>query len=288
MHLIVTDSGVGGLSVCAEIERRLREADTPARITYFNAWPSPTAGYNDLPEMTERAATMDRALTGMMALHPDRIVIACNTLSIVYGHTAFSRAARVPVDGIIDAGVALFDDALRRNTASPLVLVGTRTTIESKVHRDRLLALGTDPGRMAAVACHGLAAAIETDPAGERVGALIEECMTRAAEAAASGEPLLLGLCCTHYTYVRGRLQSALADQAGRRVRTLDPNCRLAETVAGRVSAAGATGRGIEISLLSKVELADRKRHMIAQQVESVSPRTAAALLSYTHVPELF
>ncbi len=290
MHLIVTDSGLGGLSVCAELERRLREAGAAARITYFNAWPSPTAGYNDMPDMRSRSAMLDRALAAMVALHPDQIVIACNTLSIVYHETAYSRAAAVPVAGIIDAGVDLFEDALARDPASAIVLVGTRTTIESGIHRDRLVARQVDAGRITTVACHGLAAAIEADPGGERAGALIDQCMARAAGTHPRSDPLYLGLCCTHYTYVADQMQSALARHAGRTVRTLDPNSRLAGEVA-RQALDRVTPRsdsGVAVSLVSKVELDDRKRQAMAQRVEKISPRTAAALLSYTHVPALF
>ena len=78
----------------------------------------------------------------MDQLRPDRILIACNTLSVLYPMTAFSRTTAVPVLGIIDAGVDLFLEALEADPSSSIVLFGTRITIESGVHRDTTAAEG--------------------------------------------------------------------------------------------------------------------------------------------------
>ena len=93
MHLVITDSGLGGLAICAGIEQAVRLAGSGGalRITYVNAWPDDHHGYNDLSGMPAQAAVFDRALAAIDAMRPDRILIACNTLSIVYAHTAHSR-----------------------------------------------------------------------------------------------------------------------------------------------------------------------------------------------------
>jgi len=375
MHLLITDSGLGGLSVCAETERALRKAEGPksgtrratsdsghrtpdedvqsVRITYFNAWPEPGTGYNDLPDIASRARVFDRALASMAAMGPDRIVIACNTLSIVYPHTAFSRTTAIPVLGIVDAGVDLFYEALTTDPASSIVMFGTRTTIESGVHRDRLIARGIAARRITGVSCHGLAKAIETDEGGEVIADFIEKCTARACQADPPGNPLYLGVCCTHYTYVKEEMRAALERRCDRRVDTLDPNARLvaellrqtgrgqgegrassaptvndlakagsapavaeagaAPTVNGLAEAGSAatvaeagTGRGSRparsrpreeqilshiptaVTVVSKVELDDKRRRSMARRVEAISPATAAALLSYTRVVDLF
>ncbi len=285
MHLVITDSGLGGLAVCAAAERALG-----CRLTYVNAWPEQTSGYNDLPDIRSRAQVFDRALAAMAALRPDRIVIACNTLSIVYEHTAFSRSPAVPVLGIVEAGVDLFFATLTAQPSASAVLVGTRTTIESGAHRNGLIDRGIAPGRIAAVACHGLAKAIETDFGGESVAGFIERCTRSAAESAPPGEPLYLGVCCTHYTYVRDELAAALERHSGRRVRVLDPGDRLVEEIVrgGGAELAPPGDARPRVTVISKVEMDDRKRRTMAARVEAVSPATAAALLAYTRVPDLF
>ena len=44
--VVITDSGLGGLLVCADLERRLRETagDGSVRLVYVNAWPDARPG----------------------------------------------------------------------------------------------------------------------------------------------------------------------------------------------------------------------------------------------------
>jgi glutamate racemase len=206
------------------------------------------------------------------------------------------------VHGIVEAGVNLFVERLAADPASSIVLIGTRTTIESGVHKDRLERGGIDARRIAAASCHGLAGAIEHDVDGPRTAGFIAECAARAADAAPPGDTLFLGLCCTHYGYVAVRLVDAVARLTSRRVHWLDPNHRLASclladaTFAGDSAASGAaTGltressfATVSVDLVSKVILSEASRAGIARLVAPVSTATAGALLSYALVPDLF
>jgi glutamate racemase len=303
-HIVVTDSGLGGLSICALLEQGLRFAGPTrgVRLTYVNAWPFEDRGYNDLPDEHERARVFDGALERMAQMQPDRILIACNTLSILYPRTAFSRHPAVRVHGIVDAGVDLFVERLASDPASSIVLLGTRSTIESGVHKERLEQRGVYPRRIAAVPCHGLAGAIERDVDGPRTAELIGECAARAVAAAPDGSTLILGLCCTHYGYVALRLLEAAARLTFRRVDWIDPNQRLAARLLADPRFAGeGAGNGmarlrpggsstglVSVELVSKVTLSGTARAGIARLVEQVSPATAEALLSYALVPDLF
>jgi glutamate racemase len=291
VHLIITDSGLGGLTVCAEIERNLRLSGRgPAdRITYFNAWPEQRSGYNDLPDMRSQARIFDRALETMAAIRPERILIACNTLSIIYDHTEFSRATRVPVTGIIDAGVELFYEALAGDPSGTLILLGTRTTINSGVHRDRLLEKGIDPQRILPLPCPGLAAAIERDPDGNSVEELFRACYAQRGGTARLPGRLYAGFCCTHYNYVSDRLHAEMERLSGRDVHVLDPNVTLARQVAPRERQDAAPACGtVAVEVISKIELPDSTRLTIAARLAPVSEPTARALLAYHRIPDLF
>jgi len=166
-------------------------------MIYVNAWPDERFGYNDLPDAAERARVFDRALEAIERLRPDMILIACNTLSILYELTAFSRRAAVPIRGIIHAGTDLFSEALAADPGSSIVIFGTKTTIESDIHRRRLIERGVAPERVAAVACHGLAAAIDDDPGGEETRRRLavcadEACRSTMKESPWRGNPLRL------------------------------------------------------------------------------------------------
>ena len=291
-HWLITDSGLGGLAVCAEIERNFRRSGSGhnLRITYFNAWPEQGRGYNDLPDPPSRARVFNRALVCMDRFKPDRILIACNTLSVLYPMTEYSRTTAVPVLGIIDAGVDLFLEALEADPSSSIILFGTRITIESGAHRDRLLQKGIKGERIAAVSCHGLAAAIEKDPAGAMVAGLIEQCAAEACRADLSGGPLYVGLCCTHYSYVKEQFRSVLEQQSGKRAQILDPNDRMVRRLVpekGQEMDETAHSSTV-VEVISRVELHENQRRAVAKLVASVSEVTAQALLSYTWRPGLF
>jgi glutamate racemase len=289
LHLVITDSGLGGLSICAEIERNLRTsgAQSGARLTYVNAWPEEGSGYNVLPDQASRAQAFDRALAAMEALRPDRILIACNTLSIVYPMTVHAWTSATPVLGIVDAGVELFYEALRDSPASALVVLGTKTTVESGVHREKLAARGIDPRRIGAIACHGLAAAVESNPAGTAAAHLVERYASEVRSLGLPGETLLAGLACTHFEYVADAMSSAIERHAGKAVRALNPNYRFVDLVAPE-SKNRPDPSTVVVEVISKVLLKDEARRGIGNLIEHVSPATARALQSYVHAPDLF
>ncbi len=291
-RVVITDSGLGGLSICAELEKRLRGAagERAVRLVYVNAWPDSRGGYNDLPDAASRADVLDKALAAMTAFRPGLILIACNTLSVLYELTGFSRAPAVPVAGIIEEGVDLFHDALTRDPGGALVLFGTRTTIESGEHVRRLTRRGIDARRVFGAACHGLAGAIDKDPDSPGLTGLVEECVSRALEGIKVGGRLYAGLCCTHYSYIADIFRTSLRRRTGARVEILDPNEHLVSSLTS-----GMEGRrpespeaDIEVEVVSKVELGDAQRRAVARRLEPVSVRTARALLEYTRTPELF
>ena len=140
--ILVTDSGLGGLSVAADIAQRLPESGVfrSVRIVFFNALFHNKSGYNSLDSEKRKAQIFDRALNAMnKKYHPDLLLIACNTLSIVYENTRFIRKPKFPVVGIVKTGV---DAIARRFDAHPdetAILFATKTTIgsisEDSLHR---------------------------------------------------------------------------------------------------------------------------------------------------------
>ena len=107
MHILITDSGVGGLSVCAYLEHYLRTQGTtePVRLTFVNAAPSNEAGYNAMASRQQKVDYFDRFLQRVADKYsPDLIYVACNTLSVLLADTGFAKASTIPVRGIVEAG----------------------------------------------------------------------------------------------------------------------------------------------------------------------------------------
>ena len=220
-HIVITDSGLGGLSICAAARTRAarrrpvprhpphvreRVAIRGSRLQRSARRGRPRPGVRRGP----RADGADAA-----GPDPDRLQHAVDSLPAdgVQPSTVGARCTASSMPAWTSSS-----SASRGDTASSIVLLGTKTTIESGVHKAQLEQRGIDPRRIAAVSCHGLAGAIERDVDGPRAAELIGECAARAVEAAPRGTTLLLGLCCTHYGYVAVRLADAVARLTSRRV----------------------------------------------------------------------
>jgi glutamate racemase len=290
--VVLTDSGLGGLLICAELERRLRRTAGAGavRLVYVNAWPDEGYGYNDLPDLAARAAVFDRALAAMTSFRPGLILIACNTLSVVYEATAFARAPSVPVAGVLDEGTDLFGEALVRDPSGVLALFGTRTTIGSGEHARRLARRGVDPGRVFAEPCHGLAAAVDKDPGSAAVPGLVDECVLRVVPRLPPGAPVYAGLACTHYAYISDAFRDSLARHTGAKIEILDPGRRFIDGLTSGLDARGpgAGERDVSVEIVSKVDLGEAQRRAVGRRLELLSARTARALFAYIHVPLLF
>ena len=85
MRWMITDSGLGGLSVCAGLEQSLSQKNMGQGIEllYVNATPDDRIGYNSLNTQKERIDLFDQFLNAANHRYsPDEIAIACNTLSV--------------------------------------------------------------------------------------------------------------------------------------------------------------------------------------------------------------
>ncbi|MGA2082683.1 MAG: aspartate/glutamate racemase family protein [Holophaga sp.] len=290
--LVVTDSGLGGLAIAAGLVRRFLR-DRPGRdlaITYFNAWPEAERGYNRIPDPAEQARAFDAALAGMERFRPDLILIACNTLSILYPRTAFARSGRVPVVDIMGFGLDLVLAHWRRRPESLVLLLGTAITIQSGAHAAGLRAQGVPVDRILAQPCHGLASLIESGPERAEVQELLGSCLDPAAARCPDrGAPLLAALCCTHFGYSLPAFRRALEARFAGPVTILDPNQAMVDGLAWDTLLGSAPGAGrLDLQVVSRIEWSAQQVAAIAAALEPVAPLAADALRGYRHDPHLF
>jgi glutamate racemase len=290
--VLVTDSGLGGLSVNADIARRAEATKhyREIRLVFANALPGTTSGYNTMSSLEEKARVFSAALEGMTAVvKPDIILIACNTLSVVYPKTAFARTTKIPVVGIVEIGTEMMAQRLKADPRARLIIFGTETTVGEDAHRIALRARGIDDRRMAAQACPDLAGEIQADPGSDIVRTMIE---LSAGEAAGrfvrDTVRTYVGLCCTHYGYVADLFATAVRTATCGAVEIVNPNMRMAEVLfpehaAGRFSETTVIERVISRAPLSREEIGS-----IARLLEPVSRGTADALRAAEIMPALF
>jgi glutamate racemase len=288
--IVVTDSGLGGLAVMAELDRQLRARSSvgPVRLVFCNALFDEHSGYNRLSGLAQKAALFDQALQDMTAYAPDLIVIACNTLSVVYPHTQFSQTTTIPVMGIVEAGI----EAIRAHVpaAAPawLVLFATPTTLAQGIHKQRL-ARRLPAARLIEQPCPELVRVIE---AGDRSGirTLIGQYVTQAVQAVRANPdwpalPVYASLQCTHFGYYQEEFRRAF-QQAGAPAATLiDPAAalvhRLLVFLTEPVQGSSDQRTALSLECVSKVPIDQRGIAALTPKLAALSPAVAHALRHY-------
>ncbi|MFC1878003.1 aspartate/glutamate racemase family protein, partial [Thermodesulfobacteriota bacterium] len=231
----------------------------------------------------------DGALEGMMRFKPDFIMIACNTLSVLYHRTQFSQHVRIPVIDIVWFGVEMMANALKTSLHDQAVILGTVTTIESHVHQDHLIQRGIHAGQIVSQTCDQLATEIEKEPAGPIVSEMIETFMRQAARNIDpdSGN-IYAALCCTHFGYCQEFIQATLADFTKKPVTILNPNHQMADFLSAKCREIRFSRTTMDIQVVSKITWEERKIKSISRLIQSISAETAHALMNYAQIPNLF
>ncbi len=289
--IVITDSGLGGLSICAGIADRLKidPIFQDATIIYYNAWPEQDRGYNRLKDDAERIRVFDRAMTGMERFDPDFIMIACNTLSVLYDRTEFSRRTRIPVIDIVRFGVDMIHERLSGDASGQAVIMGTLTTIASRVHSDLLVKEGVAPDRIVSQPCDQLATEIEKDSHGDAVVTLVERFMKEASEAVDPKiKTIYASLCCTHFGYCAAMIREKLGECTGKDVVILNPNRQMAAYLFALAGGTRYKKTSVALRVVSRIVWEDRKIGSISRLIGPISEETKDALVNYEWIPELF
>jgi len=289
--ILITDSGMGGLSVAADLAARLPESGVfrNARVVFYNGQFHST-GYNGLDSEEQKAQIFDEVLAAMMDQYePDMILIACNTLSVVYENTEFAKNPPIPVVGIVETGVDVIAEQFEKTPDATAVIFGTLTTIESGVHKDLLVAEGYPADQIVGQAAHRLAGAIERGPDSEETVAYIRQFVGEALEKV--GEPtgpLFGSFNCTHYGYARDQFAAAFAEAGYPDVELLDPNPKMSDFMFRPPYLNRHPQTQVDVEVVSKLEFTEQERGALGPLLRAVSPATADALDRYTFDPNLF
>jgi len=290
--IAVTDSGLGGLSIMAEAAARLQAARSfrSVDLVFWNALFSNDSGYNDLASRAEKIRIFDSALRSLAAtLKPDLILVGCNTLSVLLGDTPFARETRIPIAGIVDAGVVQLNEALAASPRAVAFLFGTKTTIAEGEHRRKLVAAGIADSRLIPQPCPSLVGRIEADWRGKEAEDLIAKYVGEAADRLSDPSvPVFAALFCTHFGYADELWRKAFAARGLNLAGLINPNSRWIEPLdpPDKKNRFGRTD--LRTRVVSMVEIPESVRTTLAAWLVRISPETAAALKSYDLVPGLF
>ncbi|HQR65903.1 MAG TPA: aspartate/glutamate racemase family protein [Thermoanaerobaculia bacterium] len=290
--IVVTDSGLGGLSVAADLAARLPASGVArsVRIVFVNAEPESGLGYNDMRLEADKVRAFDAALSAMESRYrPDLILIACNTLSVVFPLTEHARKGSPETVGIVGLGSDLIAREIAKNPGATAVVFGTKTTIESGAYPKLLAAKGIPSDRIVGEACPKLAGAIERGPGSEETAAYVRKFVAEAAgRLGEKSGPVVASLNCTHFGYVKPLWEQAFASLGYPGVVVLDPNPLMADLVLREGGPRRFPGTNVSVEVVSKVPIPPETLASLGALLRTVSPATADALARYRHEPALF
>ena len=293
MHILITDSGVGGLSVCAYAERfiRLRGFAEPVKLTFANAAPENDYGYNSMKTRGEKIETFDRFLRSVTErFAPDSIYVACNTLTVLLPDTPYAATSSIPIRGIVNTGVDLLRRELEADAERVAIVFGTRTTIDAGTYPRMLQQQGIAAERVASQACPGLADTISEDREGFRTREEIREWVRTAIERLPDARRAVVAcLACTHYGY-RKELFAAAFEEAGVHAIVVNPNESAVDDIfePNATKETNANNRDVDVQFVTRYAIPDATIETLTWFLGDISPKTVAAMQNYLYQPDLF
>ena len=291
--ILITDSGLGGLSVCADLESQLSKLHSfrKVRLIFVNALPDAALTYNSMTSREEQARMFDNALGGFVRwYHPDVILIACNTLSAVYPETKFARSATIPVVSVIDVGARMIAERVKATANSSVLVFGTATTISSGLYDQKLGMLGVPSTDIITQSCQLLESEIQADPNSDLVGNLVEVYVGQAMEKIGKrpAGTLVVGLCCSHYGYSLDAFDHSLRQHPPLRYELVNPNKAMVALFKDAARKGKAPRTSISVEVASRVRFTAQEVNSISHSVAATSQKTAQALKKYTYKENLF
>jgi len=291
VKIVVTDSGLGGMSVAADLAARLPKSGVfqNAEIIFFNSLFHNKSGYNSLDSEDEKIRIFDIALNSMKnKYHPDLLLIACNTLSVLYDKTPFSKIADLPVIGIVATGVDLIHEQFNNTPQATAIIFATKTTVASQYHKKMLIDRGIDESQIVLQACHKLAGSIERGADSPETAELIRKYVNQAMSTIDADHSIFASLNCTHYGYSIEQFRVSFAEAGYPEVTIIDPNPEMADFLFDEKYLHRYQETKVSVKVVSKVSISDEKKDSLAPLIQKTSFAAAEALRNYRYDADLF
>jgi len=292
LKLIFTDSGLGGISIMAEVANYLtREKPIQsAELIFFNSTPDKNIGYNKMKSDEEKINVFNSALSSMKKkFNPDHIFIACNTLSVIYEKTKFAMNESVPVWNIVDFGLISIIEKLSINDNSIVIILGTPTTIKSNTYKINLIEEGIDEERIINQSCPDLESEIQKNPESYETQNLIYKYLNETLQQIKNEDAkIFIALCCTHYGFAEKVFDFVLKDMGINNFEIINPNKKMVERIKSNFSGKTSDEFQLKCKVVSKVFFYEEELNSISKQIENISPLVAESLRKYELIEDLF
>jgi len=290
--IVITDSGLGGLSVVADAAEKFSKHPTFKRVNlvFVNALFSDQFGYNGLQTRGEKLKVFSSALQSMQdGYAPDIILVACNTLSVLIPDTEFVKTSEVPVVGIIADGVEQIAEQLGDNPSARNIIFATKTTVDEGTHKKLLLEQGFTDAQVITQSCPQLTLHIEQGYDSEYtemlIDAYVDEALSRMSD---TGGPLSVSFNCTHFGYSLDFWKLAFSSRGVEVAAFLDPNKMMIDFMLPETLQKRYPQSDVSVKVVSMIEIPQDRQDSIGRWLHAVSPVTETALYDYELNAELF
>jgi glutamate racemase len=229
----VFDSGIGGLTVVRELQRRLPNES----IVYFGDTARVPYGIKSNQTVTRFSREICDFL---LRFDPKMIVVACNTASAV-ALGEMETLLPVPVCGVVNPGA---EAAVRLAGGGTIAVIATEATIHSDAYRRAILRWQANP-RVLQKSCPLFVPLVEEGrgPDDPITRAVVRDYLDPIVRIG----PRVVVLGCTHYPLLR----AAIAEVTGPEIGLVDSGEQTARVVAERLADRGALTGGRQSGSLS-------------------------------------
>lgn len=290
--IVVTDSGLGGLSVVADAAVKFRQHPVfrDVNLVFVNALFRDHGGYNSLQSRSEKLAVFSSALKSMEERYePDLILVACNTLSVLVPDTPFAMASSTPVVGIVENGVNQIAEQLLGQSAGKNIMFATQTTVDEGTHIARLLDRGIGGEQIVAQACPQLTMYIEQGYDSMETELLIDAYVDEALSGMGEIDgPLTVSFNCTHFGYSLASWKLAFESRGVEVAAYLDPNTQMVDFLLPESMWQRFPRSEVSVTAVSMIDIPAASIESIGRYLHSVSPDTERALREIQIRPDLF
>lgn len=290
--VVITDSGLGGLSVVADAAEKFRQNPVfeNVKLVFFNALFSDRFGYNGLQTRQEKLRVFSSALQSMQDRYaPDIILVACNTLSVLVTDTDFANESSVPVVDIIADGVEQIAEQLGDNPSARNIIFATKTTVDEGTHKNLLLEQGFIDSQIVTQSCPQLTLHIEQGYDSEYTEMLIDAYVDEALSGMGdNGGALSVSFNCTHFGYAMDSWKLAFSSRGVDVAAFLDPNKKMIDFMMPETLQKRYPKSEITVKVVSMIDIPQDRQESIGRWLHSVSPETETALYGYELKADLF
>jgi glutamate racemase len=298
MKFLITDSGLGGLSMLARLVvlleyQRINHPYFGIDIFYVNAVPRDNYGYNEMSTREEQIQIFNRILKNVDKIYdPNQVYVACGSLSAFLNKVPFVIENKEKIRGIGEIGKNLLEQMIHNHPLQPVFVFATPTTVKEGLYSLNKLINEEKSVMLVEQSCPGLASMISSNSDEKVIQNILYDFCQKALKSLKldvnkfqSFRPIIF-LGCTHYSFRQELFIKVFKELGFQDVTLVDPIPEAASLLSKEPILEKQEG-GIQIKFITPYHLPEKEKKTVFSMLNYISPLTGEAFLNGSIVPEL-